>query len=207
MNFEEPIFAQTETPNGDWGLFPPNGLPSNNFSVIWEGKLEVPVDGDVDGWIGVATSANCTAKLYVDDQLVFDSPLSRESTIQSNFPGLKFTRQHSTDAPAGGSPFTFKTGAIHKIRLEFQAFHLEKDIENVQTFNSKVELFWNLVDRHNSIQKVTSAPCLTRLTNSCRLLKWPLMQRSFSSLLAPIGTQTVKEATARLCPFQEIKPC
>ncbi|PMD28971.1 glycoside hydrolase family 3 protein, partial [Hyaloscypha variabilis F] len=153
MNFKEPIFTQQETPNRDWGLFPPNGLPSNNFSVIWEGKLEVPVDGDLDGWIGVATSANCTAKLYIDDHLVHGSPLSITSTIQSNILGLKFTQQHSTDAPAGGSPFKLRKGAVHKIRLEFQAFQLERDVENVQTFNSKVELFWNLVERNNPIEK------------------------------------------------------
>ena len=135
-------------------MFPPNGLPSNNFSVVWEGWLEVPVDGDVDGWIGVATSANCTAKLYIDDLLVLDSPFSSKSTIQPNIPGLKFTQQHSTDAPAGGSPFSFRKGVVHKIRLEFQAFKMEGILENVQTFNSKVELFWNLVDRNNSIEKV-----------------------------------------------------
>jgi hypothetical protein len=135
-------------------------LPSNNFSVVWEGWLEVPVDGDVDGWIGVATSANCTAKLYIDDVLVLDSPFSHKSTIQSNIPGLKYTQRHSTDAPAGGSPFTFRKGAVHKIRLEFQAFKMEGDLENVQTFNSKVELFWNLVDRNNSIEKVAIASYL-----------------------------------------------
>jgi hypothetical protein len=129
-------------------------LPSNNFSVVWEGWLEVPVDGDVDGWIGIATSVNCTAKLYIDDVLVLDSPRSSKSTIQPNISGLKFTQQHSTDAPAGGFPFTFRKGLVHKIRLEFQAFKMEGDLENVQTFNSKVELFWNLVDRNNSIEKV-----------------------------------------------------
>ncbi|KAE9367177.1 glycoside hydrolase family 3 protein [Stipitochalara longipes BDJ] len=153
LNFKERIFTQQETPNRDWGLFPPNGLPSNTFSAIWEGSLEVPVDGEIDGWIGVATSANCTAKLYIDDLLVLDSPLSSKSTIQSNIPGLKFTQQHSTDAPAGGSPFTFKKGAVHRICLEFQAFCLERNLEDLQTFNSKVELFWNLVDRHDSIEK------------------------------------------------------
>ena len=156
MDFKDPVFTQIETPNRDWGLFPPNGLPSNNFSVIWKGKLELPVDGDVDGWVGVATSANCTAKLYIDHRLVLNSPLSRESTIQSNIPGLKFTQHHSTDAPTGGSPFTFKQGSVHKIRVEFQALHLEKDLDSVQTFNSKIELFWNLVDRQNSIQQVTT---------------------------------------------------
>jgi PA14 domain len=153
-NFTEPIIRQQETPNRDWGLFPPNGIPSNNFSVIWEGLLTVPVDGEVDGWIGVATSPNCTAKLYIDDILVHDSPLSSKSTIQSNIPGLRFTQVNSTAPPAGGSPFTFIKMKEHHIRLEFQAFSLEQNLENIQNINSKVELFWNLVDKNNSIQKV-----------------------------------------------------
>jgi PA14 domain len=160
LNFKEPMFTQQETPNRDWGLFPPDGLPSSNFSVVWEGTLQVPVDSDVHGWIGVATSANCTAKLYVDDVLVLDSPFSSGGTIQSNIPGLKFTQRHSTDAPSGGSPFTFKFGAVHKLRLEFQAFKMGGDQENTQTFNSKVELFWNLVDRDNSIEKVATTSFL-----------------------------------------------
>lgn len=155
-NFTQPIFQQQETPNRDLGLFPPNGLPSNNFSVIWDGLLTVPVDGEVDGWIGIATSANCTAKLYIDNTLVHDSPFSSTSTIQSNIPGLKFTQVNSTAGPAGGSPFTFKKGAVHKIRLEFQAFNFEQDLENIHNINSKIELFWNLVDRNDSIQKVFS---------------------------------------------------
>jgi hypothetical protein len=154
-NFKELIFTQQETPNRDWGLFPPNGLRLDNFSVVWEGRLEVAVDGEVDGWIGVATSANCTAKLNVDNVLTVDSPISKKSTIQPSIPGLRFTQEYSTDPPAGGSLFTFRKGEVRRIRLEFQAFKMEGELETTQTFNSKVELFWNLVDRYNSIEKVT----------------------------------------------------
>lgn len=152
---------QQEAPNRDWGLFPPNGLPSNNFSVVWEGLLSVLVDGDVDGWIGVATSANCTAKLYIDEVLVKDSPFSGRSTIQSNIPGIAFTSVNSTAPPAGGAPFTFRKGEVHNIRLEFQAFNFYQKVENIQSVNSQVELFWNLVDRNDSIQKVWFLPVFT----------------------------------------------
>ena len=152
-NFSEPVFQVQETPNRDWGLFPPNGLPSNNFSAVWEGFLDSPVDGDVDGWIGVALSPNTTAKLFVDDALVQHTEFSMAGTLQSNIPGLGFTQKNSTAAPAGGAPFTFSPGKSYKIRLEFQTWNLYKKFENVQSLNAEIELFWNLVDRGNSIQK------------------------------------------------------
>ncbi|CZR62168.1 uncharacterized protein PAC_12065 [Phialocephala subalpina] len=153
VSFTQPVFWTQETPNRDWGLYPANGLPSNNFSVVWEGLLTVPVDGNVDGWIGVATSANCTAKLYIDNFFVKDSPFSGQSTIQSNIPGIKFTQVNSTSPPAGGAEWTFRKGEVHRIRLEFQAWNLYQKAENIQSVNSQVMLFWNLVDKGNSIQK------------------------------------------------------
>lgn len=157
--FSEPVLWITETPNRDWGLFPPNGLPSNNFSVIWEGLLTVPVDTDVniDGWIGVAVNANATARLFIDGFLVQDTKLTKEGNIQSNIPGYQFTSINSTSPPAGGAPFTFSKGNVHRIKLEFQAWNLwEKSRAgeiDIQSISSKIELFWNLVDRHSSIQK------------------------------------------------------
>jgi hypothetical protein len=155
--FSQPIFWEIEAPNRDWGLFPPNGLPSNNFSVIWEGLLTVPVDTDVQGWLGVAVSPNATARLYIDDTLIQNTELSMEGTIQSNIPGYKFTSVNSTSPPAGGAPFSFSKGNIHRIRLELQAWNLfEKRYESMdmQVLSSKVELFWNLVDCDDSIKKV-----------------------------------------------------
>jgi hypothetical protein len=172
-NFSSPIFETIETPNRDWGLFPPNGLPSNNFSATWEGFLTSPVDGEVDGWIGVALSPNTTAKLFVDNQLIQHTELSTTGTLQSNIPGLEFTQVNSTAPPAGGAPFTFEKGKVYKIRLEFQAWNLYQKFENVQSFNAQIELFWNLVDREDSIQKVISPFPL-------------LIQQTINSLLTPI---------------------
>ncbi|RDW61408.1 glycoside hydrolase family 3 protein [Coleophoma crateriformis] len=151
--FKEAIFQKVEAPNRDWGLFPPNGLPSTNFSVIWEGLLTVPVDGEVEGWIGVALSANTTAKLYIDDELVQHTEMSTESYIQSNIPGIGFTAVNSTSAPAGGTAFTYSPGKVHKIRLEYQVYNLAQKMENSFSLNAEIELFWNLVDQKNPIQK------------------------------------------------------
>jgi hypothetical protein len=64
--FQQAAFQTAEMPNRDWGLYPPVGLASNSFGVVWEGELEVPVSSPVDGWIGVAVSPKTTARLYID---------------------------------------------------------------------------------------------------------------------------------------------
>ncbi|TVY94156.1 Beta-glucosidase B [Lachnellula willkommii] len=152
--FGQATFQQQEAPNRDWGLYPPNGLPSNNFSVTWEGLLTVPVDADVDGWIGVGLGPNTTAKLYIDDVLVQNTELTTTGNLQSNIPGIEFTEVNSTLAPTGGAPFTFLPGKVHKIHLEFQAYNLYQKFENAGSLNAEIELFWNLVDRGgDSIQK------------------------------------------------------
>lgn len=160
-------------PNRDWGLWPPNGLPDSNFSVIWEGLLTVPVDTEVEGWLGVAVSPNSTAKLWVDGVMVQYTEMSTESTIQSNIPGLDFTSKHSRDAPAGGATFRFEKGAVHRVRLEYQAYNLYEKAVNVQSVNSEIQLFWNLVDRRGeeaSIQQVIKfsfpSPSLSISVNS-----------------------------------------
>ncbi|KAF7300506.1 Glycoside hydrolase family 3 protein [Mycena chlorophos] len=148
-NFTEPVFTLQETPNRDWGLYPPVGLPSNNWSAIWEGELTVPVDARVDGWIGVATSANCSARLFVDDKLVSEKVFSPNNTILGNI----LTGQDNALPPPGGAEFAFVPGATHKLRLEMVALNLYPKIANFGSLNAQIELFWNLVDRSDPVQK------------------------------------------------------
>lgn len=153
-DFETPIFQTVEIPNRDWGLYPPNRLPSNNFSVVWEGQLKVPVDSDVNGYIGVAVYANDTARLYIDDVLVAHAELTTGGNIMGNIEPLSYSILNGTTPPPGSSEFKFIKGQIHKIRIEFQAWNLAQKFENVNSINAQVELFWNLVDRENPIAKV-----------------------------------------------------
>ncbi|EON97153.1 putative glycoside hydrolase family 3 protein [Phaeoacremonium minimum UCRPA7] len=148
-NFTLPIVQVVETPALDWGMYPPPGLPSNNFSAIWEGQLESPVDTkiDVDGWIGLAVSPNTTAKLFIDDELIVAHGFPDSGTVLGNIMQYSYIKANSTLAPAGSMPFTFTKGAKYKIRIEYQAFTLYKRIENVVALNSQLILFWNLVSR------------------------------------------------------------
>lgn len=152
--FKIPIFQTQETPNLDWGLYPPNGLPSNNFSVVWEGELTVPISGDVNGWIGAAVSANCSARLFVDGELVAQSNSTLNGNILGNIPGLSFSTSNGTQAPLGSSPFLFRAGAKHSLRVEFRAFNFFQKLENVNSVNAHIELFWNLVDNGDPVGKV-----------------------------------------------------
>lgn len=158
-NFSEPIVTKLENPALDWGLYPPPGLPSNNFSAIWEGTLTSPVDVDVDGWIGVAIGANSTYKLYVDGSLVTSGgfPLTAKSNILGNIQQFTYTQANSTLPPDGSVPFTFRKGETYDIRLEFQAFNLYKKIENVVSLNSQLLLFWNLVSSDPADDAISQA--------------------------------------------------
>ncbi|CAJ2506689.1 Uu.00g078750.m01.CDS01 [Anthostomella pinea] len=149
-NFTQPIVSKMEAPALDWGLYPPDGLPSTNFSAIWEGDLKSPVDIDVDGWIGVAVGANTTVKLFVDDDLVMThgvEALSASANIMGNIMDYTYILANSTLPPDGSAPFTFRKGSTYHIRIEYQAFNLYKKIENVVSLNSQMILFWNLVSR------------------------------------------------------------
>ncbi|KAG7100249.1 hypothetical protein E1B28_002021 [Marasmius oreades] len=159
-NFTKPIFTTIEAPNRDWGLYPPLGLPSNNFSVIWEGEITLPfddrsgsgsVEGDIQGFIGVGISPNSTARLFIDEKLVVESPFSESSNILGNIPPLVYSVVNGTAAPPGGVPFTFAKGEVERkrvgVRVEFQTWNLYQKVENVNSVNSQVELWWNLVDR------------------------------------------------------------
>jgi hypothetical protein len=152
-NFSEPTVIRIETPVGTWGLYPPPGLSKNNFSVIWEGELNVPVDGIVDGWLGVALGPNTTAKLFIDDALHVEIPFTNDGNILSNIPDRSYSMINSTSPPPGSQPFSFNPGAVHKIRLEYQTWNLYQKLENVNSLNSQVILFWNLVDRKDPIEK------------------------------------------------------
>ncbi|KAI2467783.1 glycoside hydrolase family 3 protein [Annulohypoxylon bovei var. microspora] len=150
-NFTQPMVHRIESPSLDWGIYPPDGLPSNNFSAIWEGQLESPVDTDVDGWIGAAVGPNTTVKLFVDGSLITSygaEGLLQSSNIMGNIMGYDYITANSTLPPDGSTPFTFKKGATYHIRIEYQAFNLYKKTANVNSLNSQLILFWNLVSQN-----------------------------------------------------------
>ncbi|KAI0181226.1 glycoside hydrolase family 3 protein [Hypoxylon sp. FL1284] len=149
--FSQPIAQRIETPALDWGLYPPDGLPSTNFSAIWEGELQSPVDADVNGWIGAAIGANTTVRVFLDGNLVTESGtegLLGTSDIMGNIMEYEYIRANSTSPPNGAVPFTFRKGATYHIRIEYQAFNLYKKTANVNSLNSQLLLFWNLVSRN-----------------------------------------------------------
>lgn len=158
-DFKEPIITTLETPALDWGLYPPPGLPSNNFSAIWEGSLTSPVDINVDGWIGLAVGANTTARLFINNDLItsWGSPLTAENNIMGNIQQFDFVRENGTLPPQGSAPFTFEKGKIYDIRIEYQAFNLYPKIENVVSLNSQLLLFWNLVSSDPTNDAVSQA--------------------------------------------------
>jgi hypothetical protein len=195
-NFTEPVFHLQETPNRDWGLYPPVGLPSNNFSVVWEGELQVPIDGaPVDGWLGVAVAANCSARLFVDGVLVSQTEANRNGNILGNIQ----LGANTTQPPPGGAEFRFVEGAKHHLRLEFKAFNLFQKIANFGSLNAEVELFWNLVDREDAVQKVCLQLflCGDSLPLS-RLWMWPTVLMSLFWPSALIGTPTARMEIERL---------
>ncbi|KAJ7661448.1 glycoside hydrolase family 3 protein [Mycena polygramma] len=150
-NSTDAVFELQEAPNRDWGIYPPVGLPSNNFSVVWEGQLAVPVAQAVHGWIGVGVNANTTARLFLDDVLVSESPLTLSGNILGNIESLAYDVVNGTRPPPGAVSWTFEKGATHKIRVEFQAWNYMQKFENVNSVNAQVELFWNLVDSEDAV--------------------------------------------------------
>jgi hypothetical protein len=178
-NFSDAKFQRLETPSLDWGLYPPNGLPSNNFSVTWEGIINIPVEYDTQGWLGVALYANTSAKLYIDGKLHADVKPTSAENILSNIPGLSYTSANATIAPPGSSPFLFKKSATHKIRLEYQAWNYNQKIENQNSLNAQVLLFWNLVDKIDPVKQVSF---LEEIYHLLRRL-WILSEKGRSSCL------------------------
>ncbi|KAI0408732.1 glycoside hydrolase family 3 protein [Xylaria palmicola] len=151
VNFTGPTVHKVENPALDWGLYPPDGLPSNNFSAIWEGTLRSPVDTDVDGWIGVAVGPNSTVRLFVDGVPTLShgvEGLSTASTIMGNILNYEYIANNGSSPPSGSVPFTFRPGKAYRLRIEYQAFNLYKKTANVNSLNSQILLFWNLVSRN-----------------------------------------------------------
>ncbi|KAK1238424.1 hypothetical protein MKX07_006570 [Trichoderma sp. CBMAI-0711] len=144
-NFTSPKATRVEVPAQDWGLYPPPGLSSNNFSAVWEGVLESPPDLDVNGWIGLAIGPNSTSKLYVDGKLISSKGYSGSGNLLGTIEGYAWTQANSTLPPQGGVEFTFKRNAKHHVRIEFQSWNNYKKTANVNSVNSQLILWWNLV--------------------------------------------------------------
>ncbi|KAI0314760.1 glycoside hydrolase family 3 protein [Amylostereum chailletii] len=144
-DFEEPVLERVEVPNQQWGLYAPNGLPSVNFSVVWEGTLSVPEGMNAQGWFGVAVGRDSTAVLDVDGQQLVNVTLSSEGNILGDI--LPFDTNTSTPPP-GCAPFDFVGGQTYNVSLAFQAW---STLENRNGINSQVQLVWNLVDRVDAV--------------------------------------------------------
>jgi hypothetical protein len=152
--FQEAAFQAIETPNRDWGLYPPIGLASNSFGVTWEGELEVPAGGEVNGWIGVAISPKTTARLYIDGKLISNPDQSKTGTILGDIMPYTYTAGNGTKPPPGGSEFLFTPGSKHHIRIECEV-HANWPRSSAAGVHSKVQLWWNLVDRKDAINQVS----------------------------------------------------
>lgn len=146
-SFQSPRVTRQETPALDWGLYPPAGLPSNNFSALWQGHLESPVDSNTLGTIGVAVGASSGMRLFIDGKLLSSHKPSAPSDILPNIVSYEFTQANATQIPPNGAPFLFKPGVTHHIRIEYVALNREKRIANEGSVNSQVLLWWNLVSQ------------------------------------------------------------
>ncbi|CAK7234751.1 hypothetical protein SBRCBS47491_009055 [Sporothrix bragantina] len=147
------VLKNPQVPALDWGIFPPAGLPSANFSAVWEGTLTSPVDVATDGWIGVAVGPYSLAKLFIDGELIVtlgdENGSESSSTILGNILPWSFVNnQTRNDGPPGAAPFTFRPQTTYDIRIEYQAWGASHILqENVASLRSQMLLFWNLVDR------------------------------------------------------------
>ncbi|PTB43898.1 glycoside hydrolase family 3 protein [Trichoderma asperellum CBS 433.97] len=144
-NFTSPKASRLEVPAQDWGLYPPQGLSSNNFSAIWEGQFESPTDLDVNGWIGVAIGPNSTSKLYVDGKFIASKGYGPDGNVLGNIEGYGWIQQNNSIPPQDGVEFTFKKGAKHNVKIELQSWNNFKKTANVNSVNSQLIFWWNLV--------------------------------------------------------------
>ncbi|KAK5991890.1 putative beta-glucosidase I-like protein [Cladobotryum mycophilum] len=148
-NFTGSKITRVETPSLDWGIYPPPGLTSNNFSAIWEGELESPVDVDLNGWVGLAVGPNSTSKLYIDNKLVSSKEYGPQGNLLGTIEGYGWIQANSTLPPQGGVQFAFKKGAKHHVRIEFQSWNEYKKTANINSVNSQLLFWWNLVSPNN----------------------------------------------------------
>jgi hypothetical protein len=107
--------------------------------------LESPTDLDVNGWIGLAIGPNSTSKLYVDGKLISSKGYSGSGNLLGTIEGYAWTQANSTLPPQGGVEFTFKKNAKHHVRIEFQSWNNYKKTANVNSVNSQLIFWWNLV--------------------------------------------------------------
>ncbi|KAH0614216.1 uncharacterized protein H6S33_006102 [Morchella sextelata] len=159
-----PTFLYYDLNNKAWGVvegpmleyehYPPSGpdgkqLPSNAFSVRWEGYLHSPVDAKAV--LGAMTrSGNVT--VYVNDVLHSKAASGSVKNTYSDTPDQfwQVYEQNSTMVPTGSAEFTFKKGASIKIRIEYQG-------SNAASGQRLVAPAWNLVDRKDELEKATRA--------------------------------------------------
>jgi hypothetical protein len=151
-SFQQEAFERVEPPNRDWGLYPPVGLSSTSFGVVWEGELEVPVSSKVHGSIGVSVLSKTIARLYIDGKLVSQADGSA-NTVLREIQSYTYTAEKGRDLPPGGVDFVFTPGAKHHIRLECEV-HPDWPRPSAAGVHSRVYLWWNLVDRKDSVAQV-----------------------------------------------------
>ncbi|CAH0022480.1 unnamed protein product [Clonostachys rhizophaga] len=154
--FQQAAFQTTEIPNRDWGLYPPIGLSSNSFGVVWEGGLEVPVSSPVDGWIGVAVSPKTAARLYIDGKLISESDDNKAGTVLKEIMPYTYAANNGSEPPPGGASFIFTPGSKHHIRIECEV-HANWPRTSAAGVHSKVQFWWNLVDRKDPVGQARMA--------------------------------------------------
>ncbi|UKZ67853.1 uncharacterized protein TrAtP1_009011 [Trichoderma atroviride] len=134
------------TLNGTNGGLQATYYAGTNFTFPKASRLEVPAqDWDVDGWIGVAIGPNSTSKLYVDGKLIASKGYGPDSNVLGNIEGYGWIQQNHSIPPEDGVDFTFKKGAKYQIRIEFQSWNNFKKTANVNSVNSQLIFWWNLV--------------------------------------------------------------
>ncbi|KAF8917429.1 glycoside hydrolase family 3 protein [Mucidula mucida] len=154
-NFSEAVFARQEAPNRDWGCIPLQGFRRTTSASSGKASLPCQSMGRRTSYVGVAVYANNTARLYIDDELVAQSDMSLTGTVLGNIQQLSYVYANATAIPPGGAAWTWKKGAVHKVRLEFVAWNLWQKYENVNSVNAQVELFWGMVDREDAVAKAS----------------------------------------------------